>query len=115
MKTLESIYNNTLGASYKITNGAEKNYLALEMNQVSFLINDVELKSFVNATGKIINHHSQCTCPPDLENKMVIYKAKQTEIRMLLSFNQLKHLKDLLKGTQFKLSMNSLLDQYKIN
>ncbi len=116
MKTLESIYNNRLGNSYKIISADnKKDLVALEMNQISFLINDEELKSFITSTQTIINHHSQCSCPPDLENKMVIYKSNQTEIRMLLSFNQLFLLKDLLKGTEFKLSMNQILENFKIN
>ncbi|NIJ46374.1 hypothetical protein FHR24_002861 [Wenyingzhuangia heitensis] len=115
MRTLENIYQNTLGTSYKLYHQQNKPSIALEINQISFLINNQELKAFVNSTESIINYHSQCTCPPDLENKMVIYQAKQTEIRMILSYNQLIQLKDLLKGTHFKLSMDSILHKYKIN
>ena len=114
MRTLDRIYQNGLGCSYKIITDENIKYIALEIHQVSFLINDKELKSFINSIETIISHHKDCTCPPELENKLVIYKAKQTEIRMLLSANQLFLLKDLLKGTHFKLSMNSILKEYKI-
>ncbi|NJB83705.1 hypothetical protein [Wenyingzhuangia aestuarii] len=115
MRTLENIYQNNLGTSYRINNTEDNAFLALEINKVSFLINDRELSEFVKSTESILNYHSQCTCPPDLKNKMVIYQAEQTEIRMLLSYNQLLQLKDLLKGTDFKLSMDTLLNKYKIN
>ena len=45
---------------------------------------------------------------------MVIYQSNQTEIRMTLSFNQLIELKDLLKGTNFRRSMDDMLKKYKI-
>lgn len=116
MKTMDYIYDNKLGASYRIENITdEENIVALEINQVSFLINHKELKQFVNSSEEILNHYANCTCSPDTENKIVIYKAKQTEIRMKLSYNQLQQLKDLLKGTQFRLSMNHLLKKYKIS
>ncbi len=116
MKTLKSIYQNNLGSCYQVINDKDLSIdcLALEINQISFLIDDSELKTFIKSTETILNHHSQCTCPKDLENKMVIYKNQQTEIRMLLSYHQLIQLKDLLKGADFKLSMNDLLKKYKI-
>ncbi|MGY6647674.1 hypothetical protein [Wenyingzhuangia sp. IMCC45574] len=116
MKTMHKIYQNNLGTSYKIeNNNIPFDMIALEILQVSFLINDKELKAFVNSAQEILNHYANCSCEPDQENKMVIYKAKQAEIRMQLSYNQLTLLKDLLKGTDFKLSMNSLLKKYKIS
>lgn len=113
---MDNIYENSLGTSFRIdTNMNDKNVIALEINQISFLINHKELKQFVKSSQEILNHYDNCTCSPDLENKMVIYKAKQTEIRMVLSYNQLFLLKDLLKGTEFKLSMDDLLEKYKIS
>lgn len=116
MKTMEYIYDNKLGASYRVEKIIDdENVIALEINQISFLINHRELKQFVRSSEEILNHYADCTCSPDLENKTVIYKAKQTEIRMKLSYNMLHQLKDLLKGTEFRLSMNHLLKKYKIS
>ncbi|MDO6737407.1 hypothetical protein [Wenyingzhuangia sp. 2_MG-2023] len=115
MKTFTEIYSNNLGTSYELSEfGSNEKFLVLEVNEISFYINKSELEAFVKSTEIIINHHSQCTCPPDLENKMVVYQAKQIEIRMLLSYNQLFYLKDLLKGTEFKLSLETVLNKFKI-
>jgi|GEM_PF-3672875 len=115
MKTLKSIYKNKLGESYKIYSNSKENYIALEINCISFLIGLKDLKAFTNSLQTIINYYKDCTCAKEVENKWVVYKTKQTEIRMLLSFEQLYLLRDLLKGTNFKLSIKSLLKQYKIN
>lgn len=116
MKTIENIYHNNLGSSYHIINGhSDETHLALEINQISFFVNEKELKEFITSTIKIIGYHKDCTCSKELKNKMVIYQSKQTEIRMKLSYNQLLELKDLLKGTDFKLSMDVILNKYKLN
>ncbi|MGY5351002.1 hypothetical protein ACXGQW_00270 [Wenyingzhuangia sp. IMCC45533] len=117
MKTLKNIYNNQLGASYQVIDDHEPfhHLMALEINQISFLVNQQELESFVESTYKILNYHASCSCSKDLVNKTVIYQSKQMEIRMLLSYHQLIQLNDLLKGTAFKLSMKDMLSKYKIS
>lgn len=115
MKTLENIYQNKLGNSYQeITNETTANMI-LEIHQISFAINFKELYAFTNSVDSIIDHYKECKCSKDRSNKLVIYKAKQTEIRMLLSTNELFLLKDLLIGTDFKLSMDSMLKKFKIS
>lgn len=116
MKNLENIYDNKLGSTYKIYSHPEdRKLLAIEINSVSFLINHQELKNFITSIDSIIDYHKNCTCAKDLENKMVIYQAAQTEIRMRLSFDQLLQLRDLIKGTDFKLGMHKVLEKYKIS
>lgn len=114
MRTIHTIYENILGITFELVDERERAIVVLEMGSISFMINHKELNSFIKSMEQIINYHKDCTCPRDLKNKMVIYQAEEAEIRMNLSYQELHLLKDLLKGTKFKLEMNEMLSAYRI-
>ncbi|MGY5353416.1 hypothetical protein [Wenyingzhuangia sp. IMCC45467] len=114
MRTINTIYENILGITYELINEQQLSIVVLEIRSVSFMINHNELATFIKSMEQIIDYHKECTCPKDLKNKMVVYQAEETEIRMKLSHNELHQLKDLLKGTKFKLEMDEILSNYRI-
>ena len=115
MRTINTIYENILGISFELFNKQKKSIVILEIGSISFMINHYELINFINSMEQIIEHHKACSCPKNLKNKMVIYQADYTEIRMRLSYDELFLLKDLLKGTKFKLEMSEMLKNYRID
>lgn len=114
MRSIYTIYENIVGTSFEMINEEKKSLIILEIGSISFMINQSELTNFVKSMEQIINYHKDCTCPRDLKNKMVVYQADKTEIRMKLSYDELFLLKDLLKGTKFKLEMDKILNDYRI-
>lgn len=106
------IYKNQLGGTFSIND--DLSVLAVELKNISFLINREEVTKYVDSTGKILEYYKECQCPKDLANKRVSYKTNGVEITMTLSMNELLLLQDLMKGTQFNLNMDSVLDSYRI-
>ena len=116
MKTLQKIYQNPLGSSYHIVDDInESRKIAMEINQISLLVEEHELEQLKTSTQKILSHYQGFYSDQSTENKTIVYKSKQAEIKMMLSFTQIKHLHDLLKGTIFRLSMSKLLSEFKIH
>ncbi|MDO3694657.1 hypothetical protein QVZ41_07335 [Wenyingzhuangia sp. chi5] len=114
MRSIKTIYENIIGITFELLNEEKKSIIVLEIGSVSFMINHKELSNFIKSMEEIISHYKNCNCSKDLKNKMVVYQADCTEIRMKLSYDELFLLKDLLKGTKFKLEMDDILNNYRI-
>ncbi|WP_010135858.1 hypothetical protein [Ochrovirga pacifica] len=114
MKSYKIIYANHFGNSCLLLESLNQKIVYLEFNQLILSVETQELNSFIKSTQEIINLHSNCKCPRDFKNKMIVYKGNQMEIKMVLSYNQLLQLIDLLKGTVFKISMDDILKSYRI-
>ena len=83
--------------------------LAIELKNISFLINAEEVAKYLDSTSKIIEYYNEYQCPKDLANKQISYKTTGVEINMKLSMSELHLLSDLMKGVNFHLTLNKLI------
>lgn len=114
MSTINNIYENILGITLEITDEEQQKIVILETGNVSFTINHKELTSFIHSINAMIKYHKDCTYPTNVKNKIVIYETYDIEVRMKLSYEELFQLRDLLKGTKFKLEMDEILNHCNI-
>ena len=114
MNTLNTLYENILGITFELHYDENEAVIILEMGNISFTVYHHELSNFVKSIEDIIENHKTCTCPTNMKNKIVIYEIQDIEVRMKLSYEELFQLRDLLKGTEFKLEMDQMLNNYNI-
>lgn len=115
MNTSNLIYENRIGTTFEIYKTEKVSAIVIEISNISFMIEKKELIGFKKSIAKIIDYHKDCSCPKNIKNKTIIYQADETEIKMKLSFEELYLFKDLIKGTKFKLEMDNMLSNFRIN
>lgn len=113
MKEVHKLYSNDYGIAFKwkINDSLTGKKIQLVFNDVSLNLSKKKLRKFLNAIELSLEEEPSCLkCENPEECKSYLLDTPSTMVRLAMSYNELKLLKDLIEGAFFQMEIDKLLN-----
>ena len=118
MDDINTIYYNKFGITFQWKKWIAKDFKKIQIvfRNTGLLLTQSELIQFSDTIERTLD--SACLCNDCMENdscKLVLLKAPNPQTSFSMTYNELKEIQDLIKGTLFQLGLDILLKKQMIN
>lgn len=108
MKEINVIYSNSIGIAFRWTH-VENNLTQIIFRNTGFHLSEKEIALFVKKISEAKSQKKCKQCCLSANCKSILLQTPSNKVSMAISYNELKQIEDLLRGTLFKTEMHNYL------
>jgi len=116
MEDINTIYHNNYGIAFQWKRCAAKDFQKIQLifKNIGLFLTKNELLIFSKNIKDAFNNPALYYCKKDTSSKSLLLQTPNTQTTFAMSYDELKHIDDLVENTIFHIGLNDFLKHTKI-